>query len=141
MSQKQLNGKLVKYIQKTTEARVKAWEDPLSQVRCHTQSTYINHLLKALKDTFSFQPLKGTFDVPSGGQGVFTHKHLLNQLKVHISNLAATSHATYVHEYREMLTVFPIAIHAERTGSSLNECTLNSLLEAHKLKTCGKYTM
>lgn len=119
MSKAQLNGKLLKYIHlKPTEARVKAWEDPLSQVRCHAQSTYINHLLKALKDKFSFQPLKGKFDAPSGGQGVFTHKHLLNQQTVHMSSLAATTHSTYVHEHRVISTMFPIASHAERTGTS-----------------------
>ena len=40
------------------------------------------------------------FDVPSGGEGVFTHKHLLVQPRVHKSNQAATltgTHSTYGH--------------------------------------------
>ena len=83
------------------ESGPKAWEDPLSQIRCHTLSVSINHLLKALKDTFFlFGPFRDPFDAPSGGEGVFTHKHLLIQIQKY-TNLPRqprqAAHSTYVH--------------------------------------------
>lgn len=60
---RQLNGKLVKYIHMEKQKHIDAsvWSQSMGRSsetsEMSTQSTYINHLLKALKDTFSFSAI------------------------------------------------------------------------------------